>query len=250
MLDVRRDGFAYHRQPLGLRAQHFRDDGLHRRAGKRRFTHHHFIRHRAQRIDVTARVDGALTHRLFGTHVAWRAEREPRLCHALATRALHRQRNAKVGDERRPIMQENVLGLDIAVDDVLAVRVVERARHFACNTYGISDGQLTFAFEACTQRFARDERHHVVQQAVRLAAVEQRENVRVLQPRGGADLGEKPFAAKRRTKVGVQHLDRDIALMLDVVREIHGGHAAGAEFARDAIAVGEGAGETVKWRGH
>ena len=36
-----------------------------------------------------------------------------------------------------------------------------------------------------------------------------------------------------------QHLDRDVAMMLEVVGEIHGGHAAGAELAFNAIAVSE-----------
>jgi hypothetical protein len=41
----------------------------------------------------------------------------------------------------------------------------------------------------------------------------------------------------------MQHFDRDISIMFDVVREIHGGHATGAEFALDAVAVGDGGGE-------
>jgi hypothetical protein len=59
----------------------------------------------------------------------------------------------------------------------------------------------------------------------------------MLQARGGADLRQKALAAKRRTEVGVQHLDRDVALVLHVVREVYGGHAAGAEFAGDAVAA-------------
>ncbi len=38
---------------------------------------------------------------------------------------------------------------------------------------------------------------------------------------------------------GLEHLDGDLALVLEVVREVHGGHAAVPEFARDAIAVGQ-----------
>jgi hypothetical protein len=37
----------------------------------------------------------------------------------------------------------------------------------------------------------------------------------------------------------VQNLDRDFALMLEVVREIDGGHPAGADLALDTVAVGE-----------
>jgi hypothetical protein len=152
---------------------------------------------------------------------------------------LHGERDAEVGDQRLPIVQQDVLGLDVAVDHALAMCVVERAGHLAGDAHRVGDRQLTFALEARTQRLAGDERHHVVQQAVGFAAVEQRQDVRMLQSRGGADLGEEALAAECGAEVGVQHLDGDIALVLEVVREVHGGHAASAEFALDAVAVGD-----------
>ena len=59
----------------------------------------------------------------------------------------------------------------------------------------------------------------------------------MLQARGGADLSQEPFAAERRAQVGVQHLNGHIAIVLEVVRELHGGHTAGTELAVDAIAT-------------
>ena len=50
---------------------------------------------------------------------------------------------------------------------------------------------------------------------------------------------QEPLAAERGAEVGVQHLDGDVAVVPEVVREIHGRHAARAELALDAIAVGE-----------
>ena len=38
---------------------------------------------------------------------------------------------------------------------------------------------------------------------------------------------------------GLQHLERDFAIVLQVVREVHGRHAAVPELALDAVAVGE-----------
>ena len=37
----------------------------------------------------------------------------------------------------------------------------------------------------------------------------------------------------------MQHLDRHIAIVLEVVREVHGGHAAGAEFPLERVAIGK-----------
>ena len=44
-------------------------------------------------------------------------------------------------------------------------------------------------------------------------------------------------APSAAAELGMQHLDRDAPVVPDVVREIDGGHAAGAELALDAIAT-------------
>jgi len=59
------------------------------------------------------------------------------------------------------------------------------------------------------------------------------------QLRGELVLAQKALGAECLREIGLEHFDRDIAIVLDVVREIHGGHAAGAEFAFNAIAVGQ-----------
>ena len=53
---------------------------------------------------------------------------------------------------------------------------------------------------------------------------------RTLQPPGGED----------RVEFGAQDLERDFSVVAHVVREVDGGHGAGAELALDAVAVGEG----------
>ena len=173
--------------------------------------------------------------------------------HALTASLLHRQGNAEVRHDGLPIVQEDVFGLDIAMNHALAVRVVQRTRHFTRNPHRLRDRQLSLPLQSGPQCLARHQRHHVVQQPRRLSSpvsrllsfrpriprIQQRQYMRVLQTCGGADLAQEPFAAKRRAQVGMQHLDRDIALVLEVVREIHRRHAAGAKFALDAVPVRE-----------
>ena len=139
-------------------------------------------------------------------------------------------------------VQQDVLGLDVAMDHAVPMRVVERTRHLARDAHGVGDRELPFALEPRAQRLAVDERHDVEQQAIRIARVEQREDVRVLQLRGGLDLGEESLAAERGAEVGVQHLDGDVAIVLEVVREVDRRHPAGAEFALDAVAADQGGG--------
>ena len=61
----------------------------------------------------------------------------------------------------------------------------------------------------------------------------------MLQSRGRADLREEPLASEGRAEVGVQHLDRDVAIVPDVVREVHCRHPTRAQLSHDAVAVGE-----------
>ena len=65
----------------------------------------------------------------------------------------------------------------------------------------------------------------------------------------GLDLGEEPLGADDRGELGPEHLDGDPAVVLEVLRQVHGGHAARAELPLDPVAVGEGfgqAGERVR----
>ena len=47
----------------------------------------------------------------------------------------------------------------------------------------------------------------------------------MLQARRSADLGQESFAAEGRVEIGVQDLDCDVAVVLEIVREVDGGHA-------------------------
>ncbi len=64
----------------------------------------------------------------------------------------------------------------------------------------------------------------------------------MLQVGRGLDLGQEPLGADRGGEFGAQHLERDVAVVLEVVGEVDGGHAALPELALDAVAVGEGGG--------
>ena len=85
---------------------------------------------------------------------------------------MHCEGNAEVGDERGAIVQQNIFRLDVAMNDVLTMRVVERTRDFTRDANRVGNRQLSLAFQSCAQRFARYQRHDVIQQAIRLTAVE------------------------------------------------------------------------------
>ena len=67
----------------------------------------------------------------------------------------------------------------------------------------------------------------------------------MLEAGGDLDLGEEAIAADDGAQLGVQDLDGDLAAVLQVLGEVDGGHAALAELALEAVAVGQGGGEAL-----
>jgi len=131
-------------------------------------------------------------------------------------------------------------GLMSAVHHALAVRVVERGRHLPRETKRFLHGELPLALQAPPQRFPGDVGHHVVEQAAGFARIDQTQDVRVLEIGGDFDLGEEALSAEHGGQLGVQHLDGDLAAVLQVFGEIHRGHAALSHLAVEAVAVGQG----------
>jgi hypothetical protein len=121
------------------------------------------------------------------------------------------------------------------VHHAAAVRVVQRARDLTRDANGVLDRQLLLAVQPVAQRLAFHVRHDVVNEAIDLARVVQRKNVRMLQVRRRADLCEEPFAAEYRGEFRAEQFQRDQPVVSDVAREEDQGHAAGAELALDAV---------------
>ncbi len=173
------------------------------------------------------------------------AERHPGFGHAGAAGARHCQGDAEIGDQGLLVVEQDVLGLDIPVDDAVAMRVIQRRADFGGDAHGIRDGELLLSRQAIAERLALDERHDVVRRAVDLAGIDQPQDVGVLQVGDGLDLTQEPLGADDGRELGAQHLDGDLAVVLEVVGEVDGGHAALAELALDRVAVGQCDGQAV-----
>ena len=143
-------------------------------------------------------------------------------------------------------MEEDVLGLDVAVDHAVAVRVVQRVGDVGRDAHRLVDAQLLLAIELGAQRLALDVGHHVVQEAIGGAGVEQGQDVGVLERGGGLDLLDEPVGTEHRGQLGPEHLDGDLAVVLEVGGQIDGGHAPLAQLPFEAVAVGQGGGEAVE----
>ncbi len=237
---VGRDAFPERRHGLCLLRDDLHDHLLRRTTDVRRLTGQHFIEHGRQRVDVAPRRDLLFRRRLLGAHVMRRAKRQAGLRHSPAGSGRHRERDPEIHHHRAAIVQQDVLGLDVAVDHAVPVRVVERVGHLARDAHGLVHAELRFAVQLVANRLAFDEGHDVEQERVRRAGVEERQDVRMLQRCRGLDLDHEPLGSEHRGEFGLQDLDRDLAVVLQVLGEVDRGHSARTEFALDAIAVGEG----------
>ena len=56
---------------------------------------------------------------------------------------------------------------------------------------------------------------------------------------GDADLAGEPVGPEHRSQLGPEHLDRDLAVMPQIVGEIDRGHPAVAQLALDPVAARE-----------
>ena len=119
------------------------------------------------------------------------------------------------------------------------VRVLKGVEDFARDPHRLVHAELGLAVELVAQRLALDEGHDVKEKAVRRSRVEQRQDVRVLQRRRGLDLDDEPLGAEHGREFGLQHLQRDVAVVLQVRGEIDRGHAPCTEFALDGVPAGQ-----------
>ena len=75
--------------------------------------------------------------------------------------------DAKVREHRFSILEKNVLRLDVAMNDAVAMRVVERARDLLNDAERIAGSEPSVARRSVAQRLAAYSRHHIEQHSAR-----------------------------------------------------------------------------------
>ena len=147
--------------------------------------------------------------------------------------------DAEVRHQRVIATQQDVFRLDVAMDDAVLVRVLERVRRLAGDAKRVIQRQLLLPIEPVPETLPLDERHGEPEPAGRLAGIEDGEDVGMLQPRGEPDLALKSLGTERRGKLGVEHLERDRAVVPHVLCEVDRRHAASTELSLDRVAAGQ-----------
>jgi hypothetical protein len=137
---------------------------------------------------------------------------------------------------------EDVRRLHVAVDDPAHVRGMERLGDLGADPRGLARRQRAVLADDRRHVLAVDELHDDVRAGRLLAEVEDRDDVRVAQRRGGAGLvAEAGQEVRVTTELGAQQLDRDVAIQLGVARPVDRRHAALSEELHEAIAAAQDA---------
>ncbi len=207
--------------------------------GKGWLSGQHLVQQTPECILIAASIKIRFGRRLLGTHVADRTDGQSRFGQRKATHRLDRLRNTEGRDHGMTTLKQDVLRLDIAMHHATTVRVLQRICDLARDLQGVVDGQLLVAIESVAQRLALDVWHDVEQGTGRLARVIERQNVRVPQICCRLDLAPKPFRPQRHGHVRPQHLHRHAPMVLQILGQIHRGHAADAEHPLQSVAVSE-----------
>ena len=122
----------------------------------------------------------------------------------------------------------------------MPVGVAQRIGRLARDPQRVLHRELPLPPEPVAQGFAFDEGHGEPEQRRtarpgEVPRVVHREDVRVLQAGGEADLALEAFRAEGGGELGMEHLECDGAVMAEVAREPDRGHAPAAELALERV---------------
>ena len=149
----------------------------------------------------------------------------------------------------RDALEQDVVGLDVAVDDGEPVGGAERVGRLRHDPAGLLDRQLAPPADPARHRLAVHVPHDEVDQAVALADGVDRHDVGMGQLGGGLRLAGEPLAdVLLEGELGGQDLDGDPALEPLVAGAVDDAHAAPPDLALDGVGVTQRRGEPGRQR--
>ncbi len=134
------------------------------------------------------------------------------------------------------------------MDHAVLVGIVQGVGHLAGDAERFLDRELLLPQQPAPERLAVHIRHGEPELPVGLARVVHHQDVGMLQPGAEPDLAEEPLGAQDLGQVGMEDLERDRSVMLQVVGQKDGGHSAASQLPLDPVAVGQRRLEAIQHR--
>ncbi|HET7248257.1 MAG TPA: hypothetical protein VFI79_00310 [Gemmatimonadales bacterium] len=213
------------------------DEPLRCLGGEGRLAGKHLVYDARERVDVSPAVQTPVPSRLLRAHIGRRADRESGIGQWLGVAANH-TRDAEVRYESGAVFgDEEVFRFDVPVNHTVVVRIIQRARGICCDSHRLIEGQLCDSVQPLTERLPVDVRHAEPEMSGGIARFQDRQDVGVLQSRGCRYLAAESVRAEGSCESWFENLDRNRAMVLMVLPEVHGRHAATADLALNRVPV-------------
>jgi hypothetical protein len=132
----------------------------------------------------------------------------------------------------------------------LTVGVVQRAGHGAGYIERFLQRELGLTLQPLPQRLAFHVGHDIEEPALDGTGVVEWEDMRMGESGGNLDLSEEALVTEHVAQLGVEQLQGDSPIELEIPGKVHCGHTAAAQLAFDGVAVPEGFNDTGRWGSH
>ncbi len=217
-------------------------------SGERRPAGEHLVAQHAKGVDVGPMVHIGIGGGLLRRHVGRRADGDPRgrQCRYCSSRLAQRLGHPEVCHQHVAAREQHVVGLHVPVHHAVGMRVGQRVGGLPQQASHFGHGKPALALELLPQGLALDVRHHIEQEAVGLARVEHRQDMRMLQLGRDLDLAGESVRPQRRRQIGTEHLHRDLSPVPQIFGEIYRGHAAAPQLAGQDVAAGKRGMEAIE----
>lgn len=183
---------------------------------ERRFTRDHLVEHTGEGVLVGPAIDLLLAPRLLRTHVDWRAHDHPR-GGELFVHVAHRPGHPEVGHHDLVALEQDVVGLDVAVDDALFMGLGQRRADGPGDGERAWQGDRFLVQEQVAEVLALHVGHGEPEEVFDLPRIEDAQDVRMVQLARNADLAPETVLPYRLRQLGVQYLERDLPVVHQVV---------------------------------